>query len=88
MADSQEKDMNMIDGCAECGRLSTAYEAATMSWFRLEGNLRIAQYGRDENSSQELAAELAAVTEQRLRLRAASELHRTEKHSQAARMNG
>ena len=80
--------MNSVKGCAECHRLSESYEKATMAWFRLEGNLRIAEYGRDEESVLALVRELAATGEQRDSLRSAIARHQSETHPKASTASG
>jgi hypothetical protein len=72
--------VDLVRGCAECLRLSESYEAETMSWFRLEGQLRIAEYGRDQNSVHRISADLAGVARRRTELRAAIEQHESEFH--------
>jgi hypothetical protein len=76
--------MNVAEACAECLRLSDAYETVTMAWFRLEGNLRIAEYGRDEESSRNLAQELTEIADRRLVLRSAMNQHQQSSHPRAA----
>jgi len=73
-----------VEGCAECKRLSDSYESATMAWFRVEGSLRIAQYGRDAKSAESLAEELRLIGERRVLLREAMERHRAEHKARAA----
>lgn len=72
--------MEVVEGCGECKRLAEAYEAATITWFRLEGNLRIAEYGRDKAAAEKLAAELGEKTRHRRELRDAMNKHRTDAH--------
>lgn len=72
--------MNVVEDCAECQRLTASYEAATIDWFRLEGNLRIAEYGRDEESFSSLAEQLHEIAEKRLQLRKAIEKHWNAAH--------
>lgn len=80
--------MNSAKGCAECYRLSEAYEKATMAWFRLEGNLRIAEYGRDEESVLNIARELAATAEKRDLLRSEIERHQATMHPKTSTAAG
>jgi hypothetical protein len=61
--------------------MANAYEAETMAWFRLEGHLRIAEYGHDEAAAQRIALELDAVTRKRTELRNAMDRHNAEYHS-------
>ena len=65
-------------GCVECRRLSDAYESATMTWFRVEGQFRIAEFGHDKAAVKELASELAAIGERRSALRDALARHKAE----------
>ena len=76
--------MNFADACHECQRLSAEYEAATMEWFRVQGQLRVAEYSRDEASSDRIIAELTRITDRRRTLRAAVEKHELEMHPRAA----
>jgi hypothetical protein len=73
--------MDTVEGCAECSRLAEAYESETMAWFRLEGQLRIAEYARDEVTSGKIAAELDKVAKRRVALRAEMDRHRAEFHA-------
>lgn len=73
--------MDKVEGCAECTRLAQAYESETMAWFRLEGQLRIAEYGRDAAAAERIAKDLDGVTRRRSELRAAMERHRNEFHA-------
>jgi hypothetical protein len=73
--------MNTVEGCAECLRLADAYESETMTWFRLEGHLRIAEYGRDSAAAAKIAKELDAVTKRRTQLREEMGSHRKESHA-------
>lgn len=68
----------MTEECAECRRLSDSYESATMAWFRIQGNLRIAECGRDEKSVEKLSIELNTVSGQREALRAVIDRHRSD----------
>ena len=72
--------MDVIPGCAECKRLSEAYEAETMTWFRLEGHLRIAEYGRDKESADRIALELDETTRKRTDLRTSMTRHQQDFH--------
>ncbi|MES1261291.1 MAG: hypothetical protein ABUS49_06090 [Acidobacteriota bacterium] len=73
--------MEDVHGCAECRRLSEAYETETLTWFRLEGHLRIAEYGRDEESAQRIAFELDDTTRRRTELRGAIARHKEDFHN-------
>ena len=73
--------MDTVAGCAECARLSDAYENETMAWFRLEGQLRIAEYSRDKASAEKIAKELDGVTRRRADLRSAMARHREDSHT-------
>lgn len=72
-----------IQHCVKCSQLARAYEAETMNWFRLEGHLRIAEYGRDEDGAQKIALELDAVIRRRAELRIATDLHNTSAHNKS-----
>ena len=72
--------MTFVEGCDECKRLSSAYEAATMEWFRLQGQLRIAEFSRDKEASHQIVAELNATARKRQTLREAIESHHLAVH--------
>jgi hypothetical protein len=72
--------LNFIEGCEECKRLSAAYEAATMEWFRLQGQLRVAEYSRDPEASHQIVAELNVISRRRQGLREAAEDHALAAH--------
>lgn len=73
--------MDFVEGCEECERLSSAYEAATMEWFRLQGQLRIAEYSREKDASARIVNELNAVAKKRQALRDEIESHYVAAHS-------
>ena len=76
--------MNFVAGCKECQRLSDEYEAATMDWFHVQGQLRVAEYSRDKESSDRIIAELSDITARRNALREAAEKHEHEMHPRVA----
>ena len=67
--------MNLMEGCEVCGRLSAAYEAATMEWFRLQGQLRVAEYSREAEASDKIVGELNLIARRRQALREEIENH-------------
>ncbi|HWE52385.1 MAG TPA: hypothetical protein VG273_21495 [Bryobacteraceae bacterium] len=80
--------MNFVPTCEECRRISAAYEAATMEWFRVQGQLRVAEYSREEESSNRIIAELSAITARRQALREEAEKHDRDAHPRAAAASG
>ncbi|HEX3877508.1 MAG TPA: hypothetical protein VHZ74_13165 [Bryobacteraceae bacterium] len=80
--------MNFVAGCETCKRLSAEYEAATMQWFRVQGQLRVAEYSRDAEATSRIIAELSAITARRHTLREAVEKHNIEAHPRAATATG
>ena len=72
--------MKSPDVCEVCRRLSDEYEAATMEWFRVQGQLRVAEYSRDENATGRIIAELSRISARRQTLREAREKHELEQH--------
>jgi hypothetical protein len=70
--------------CADCERLSAEYESATIRWFRLDSQMQIAEYGRDRETSNRIAAELARVDEQRKLMRQALRDHISLMHGKPA----
>lgn len=73
--------MPALRHCKECLRLAAAYEAETMEWFRLEGQLRIAGFSRNLPAAESIARELSAVAQRRTELRAAIDRHKADCHS-------
>jgi hypothetical protein len=73
--------LTFVEGCDECKRLSAAYEAATMEWFRLQGQLRIAEFSRDKEASHRIVVELNATARRRQSLREEIEAHHLAVHS-------
>jgi hypothetical protein len=69
--------------CADCERLSADYESATIRWFRLDSQIQIAEYGRDRESSNRIAGELARVDEQRKSMRQALRDHISVTHGKS-----
>lgn len=80
--------MNFAGACKECRRLSAEYEAATMEWFRVQGQLRVAEYSREEESSNRIIAELSLITARRHALREAIQQHELEMHPRTASASG
>jgi hypothetical protein len=72
--------LNFADGCDECRRISAAYEAATMEWFRLQGQLRVAEYAREPEASHQIVTELNAISRRRQSLREKGEQHVLASH--------
>lgn len=80
--------MNFVPGCEVCQRLSAEYEIATMDWFRVQGQLRIAEYSREKESSNQLIEELSVITGRRHTLREAVEKHAIEVHPRTKAASG
>lgn len=55
-----------------------------MEWFRLQGQLRIAEYSREQDSSQRIGAELNATGKRRQNLREAAEAHFLAVHTRTS----
>lgn len=72
--------MRIVEGCKECQRLSGAYEATTMEWFRLQGQLRIAEYSHEEEASYRIVAEINSTARRRQSLRDEMEKHDAATH--------
>ena len=66
--------------CAECEKLSAEYESATIRWFRLDNQMRIAEFGLDPEASARIASERAGVGELRLSLRRKLHDHFSQQH--------
>jgi hypothetical protein len=76
--------MKFVGTCEECKRLSAEYEAATMEWFRVQGQLRVAEYSPEDESSSRIIAELSLIAARRHALRDAAEKHDFDVHPRAA----
>jgi hypothetical protein len=72
--------VKFVEKCAECERISAAYETATIEWFRLQNQLTIAEHARDDAASDSIVAELTVIASQRERLRDSADQHFTEAH--------
>jgi hypothetical protein len=84
---SEAREMHFVGDCQECQRLSSEYEAATMEWFRVQGQLRVAEYSRDEESSNRIMAELSLIASRRHALREEAEKHEINMHPRTASAN-
>ncbi len=73
--------MNFVDGCPECKGFSGRYEAATIEWFRLQGQLGIAEHLRDPKVSADIVAELTRIAKSRQSIREAAERHIDSAHA-------
>jgi hypothetical protein len=80
--------MSFAGDCKECRRLSAEYEAATMEWFRVQAQLRVAEYSRENESSNRIIAELSLIASRRHALREAVEKHELEMHPRTATATG
>jgi hypothetical protein len=80
--------MMFVGTCEECKRLSAEYEAATMEWFRVQGQLRVAEYSREDDSSSRIIAELSVITARRHAIREEAEKHELNEHPRAAAASG
>jgi hypothetical protein len=76
--------MSSTCDCRECKRLSAEYEAATLEWFRVQGQLRVAEYSRDEEAMNRIISELSAITARRRGFREALQQHELEMHPRAS----
>ena len=79
--------MNSVPQCQECKvcqRLNAEYEAATMEWFRVQGQLRVAEYARDADTSTRIVAELSQIAARRHALREVRKQHELEMHPRVA----
>jgi hypothetical protein len=73
--------MNFVEGCPECRRISGKYEAATLEWFRVQGQLGIAEHLRDPETSARIVTELAGIARRRQSLRDAAGRHIARAHA-------
>jgi hypothetical protein len=71
--------------CPDCERLSGDYESATIRWFRLDSQMRIAEFGLDRDSTLRIASEMASLDLSRTALRQALHEHTSLAHSEATR---
>lgn len=72
--------MNFIESCEVCQSLSEAYETATMEWFRVQGQLRVAEFSHDDDVSGRIVAELTEIAKRRQALKQRVESHQLEAH--------
>jgi hypothetical protein len=79
--------VSFVEGCKECRRLSVAYETATMEWFRLQGQLRIAEYSGEEEASHRIAAEINVAARRRQSIREEMETHNAAAHRRTSSAN-
>lgn len=70
--------------CKVCQRLFAEYEAATMEWFRVQGQLRVAEYSREQEASDKIVAELSQIAARRHALRETMTKHELEAHPRTA----
>jgi hypothetical protein len=76
--------LEIVESCAECRRLSSLYEGVTIEWFRVQGQLGVADHLRDETLSDRIVAELTTISKRRRTLREAIDNHILEDHPQVA----
>jgi len=76
--------MSSPSQCKVCQRLFAEYEAATMEWFRVQGQLRVAEYCREREASDRIVAELSQIAARRHGLREAMTKHELEAHPRTA----
>jgi hypothetical protein len=72
--------MNFVEGCPECRRISAKYEAATIEWFRVQGQLGIAEHLRDPETSAAIVNELSRIAKRRQSLRDTAARHIAKAH--------
>jgi hypothetical protein len=84
----KKQNMQLVGLCGECQRLSAEYEAATMDWFRVQGQLRVAEYSRDDEASDRIVAELSLIAARRHALRESTESHQSERHPRVSAVSG
>ena len=73
--------MNFVEGCPDCRRISARYEAVTLEWFRVQGQLGIAEHLRDPDTSAAIVAELARIAKRRQSLRDSADRHIARAHA-------
>jgi hypothetical protein len=73
--------MNFIEGCAECRLISGKYEAATLEWFRVQSQLGVAEFLRDNEASSRIVTELTAIGKRRDALRESANQHFNDEHA-------
>jgi len=72
--------MNFVANCKECQRLSVAYEAVTIEWFRVQGQLRVAEFSRENGLSHTIVGELTKLAAHRQAVREEAEKHTLDAH--------
>ena len=73
-------NLNFVEQCAECERLSAEYESATLEWFRLQSQLTITEYSQDERAADVIIAELSEIARRRSHLRDLTQAHLERAH--------
>ncbi len=73
-------NLNFVEQCAECERLSAEYESATMEWFRLQSQLTITEYSQDSEAADIVIAELGGIARRRQTLRDLTQAHLERAH--------
>jgi hypothetical protein len=77
-------ESDLVEQCPDCQRLFRDYEAVTLDWFRVQGQLRIVEYSGDDESSSRIVAELSAIADRRRVLREALAEHVERAHPRQA----
>jgi hypothetical protein len=72
--------MNFVGSCEECQRLSALYEAITIEWFRVQGQLRVAEFSREQELSHNIVGELTKIAAHRQAIREEAEKHTLDVH--------
>jgi len=76
--------VDLQEECPECNRLSGEYEAVTIEWFRVQGQLRIVEYSGDDEASNRIVSELSAIAERRRAIKDAIARHIESAHPKQA----
>ncbi len=79
-----DRESDLTEQCPECRRLSREYEAATMDWFRVQGQLRIVEFSGDDESSDRIVSQLSAIADRRRTLRDTLAEHVERQHPRLA----
>ncbi len=77
-------ESDLTERCPDCRRLFREYEAVTMDWFRVQGQLRVVEYSGDDEASARIVAELSAIAGRRRALRDALTAHMERAHPRQA----
>jgi hypothetical protein len=78
-----DRSTSVADGCPECARLLSEYEAATFEQSKIHNALNIANHLRDRDGARRLTLDAYDVTARQRKARAALAEHHAAVHQTA-----